>query len=105
MTTRIIILSIGLVIGAALLAGPVAAQSANCAPHAVVLEQLADRYGESRQTIAIGANNSVVETWANPDSGSWTITITAPGGPTCLVASGHAFELVAEPLPNTDQGA
>lgn len=105
MNLRLLFLSFGLFIGAVLCAAPIRAQSSGCAPHAQVLEQLADRYGESRQTIGLGANNSVVETWANPDSGTWTITVTSPGGPTCLVASGQAFELLAEALPKTDQGA
>jgi hypothetical protein len=105
MNIRLITMSFGLVIGGALLATPGFPQSANCAPHDIVLERLADRYDESRQTIAISANNAVVETWANTDSGTWTITVTYPGGPTCLVASGTAFELVADGLLNTDQGA
>ena len=83
----------------------VAQQTGPCAPHDVVVERLASGYGESRQAIALGANNSVVEVFASEESGSWTITVTMPGGPTCLVASGQAFEMVAEALPNTDQGA
>ena len=105
MTDKVLALSFGLLFGAGVLAAPAFAQSANCAPHDVVLERLADLYGESRQTLALGANNSVVETWANIDSGTWTITVTMAGGPTCLVASGQAFELLAEALPNTDEGA
>ena len=92
---------------AAILATPLAAQQTNapCAPHEIVVERLATGYGESRQAIALGANNSVVEVYASLETGSWTITVTMPGGPTCLVASGQAFEMVAEALPNTDQGA
>jgi len=85
--------------------GPAYAQSGNCAPHDLVVERLASGYGESRQSIALGANNSVVEVFASAESGSWTITITAPGGLTCLVASGQAYEYLAEALPNTDPGA
>ncbi len=105
MTDRMLALSFGLLVLGAFLATPVFAQSANCAPHDVVLERLADGYGESRQTLALGSDNSVVETWANIESGTWTITVTRAGGPTCLVASGQAFELLAEALPNTDEGA
>jgi hypothetical protein len=31
--------------------------------------------------------------------------VTQAGGPTCLVASGAAFQALAEALPNTDSGA
>ena len=88
-----------------LVATTATAQSNNCADHAVVVERLAAGYGESRQSIGIGADNTVVEVFASLETGSWTITVTQPGGPTCLVASGAAFQILAEALPNTDNGA
>ena len=81
---------------------PVHAQSANCGPHDLIVLRLASGYGESRQSIALGANNTVVETFASAESGSWTITVTTPDGPTCLVASGQSYQYLAEALPNTD---
>lgn len=75
------------------------AQNQNCAPREVVVERLADRYGESRQAIGLGSNNAVVEVFANTEGGSWTITVTMPNGITCLVASGQAYENVNETLP------
>lgn len=71
----------------------------NCGPRDAVVTRLAEGFGESRQSIGIGANNSVVEVFASKDSGSWTITVTLPNGMTCLVASGQAFEALAEVLP------
>lgn len=71
----------------------------NCGPRDIVVTRLADGFGESRQSIGLGANNSVVEVFASTDSGSWTITVTLPNGVTCLVASGQAFETLAEVLP------
>lgn len=75
------------------------AQSANCAPRDVVVERLAEKYGETRQSIGIGANNSVVEVFASTETGTWTITVTLASGVTCLVASGQSFETLAEALP------
>ena len=104
MTQRLLALS--LASGVALLAGGARAEATrNCAAHETVVERLAAGYGESRQSIALGANNSVVEIFASLDTGTWTITVTSPGGPTCLVASGQAFEHTAEALPNTDAPA
>lgn len=78
----------------------VAAQGTqNCGPRAAVVTKLAEGYGETRQSMGIGANNTVVEVFASAESGSWTITMTSPGGLTCLVASGRAFEELAEVLP------
>ncbi len=76
-----------------------AQQSRNCAPRDTVIERLADRFGETRQSIGLGSQGSVVETFASDTTGSWTITVTMPNGMTCLVASGQSFEELAEALP------
>lgn len=77
-----------------------AQQSQNCAPRDHVIARLASGYGEVRQSIGLGSNNAVIETYASPETGSWTITVTMPGGMTCLVASGQAFERVTDTLPD-----
>ncbi|MFK7836680.1 MAG: hypothetical protein AB8B60_10700 [Sulfitobacter sp.] len=71
----------------------------NCAPREAVVERLAEGYGETRQSIGLGSNNSMVEVFASSETGSWTITFTMPGGMTCLVASGQSYETVADALP------
>lgn len=79
---------------------PATAQAArNCGPRDPVVQRLAERYGETRQSIGIGSNNAVVEVYASTETGSWTILVTTAAGVTCLVASGQAFEEVAEALP------
>lgn len=93
-------LSLG--VGAMLLAtGHAFAQQRQCADRDKVIERLASGYGESRQSIGLGANNAVVEVYASPDTGTWTITVTTPGGQTCLVASGQAFEATTDELTPT----
>ncbi|SEW28692.1 hypothetical protein SAMN04488515_2036 [Cognatiyoonia koreensis] len=82
-----------------------AAQARNCGPHEVVTTRLAERYGESRQIIALTSDQSVMELFASPETGSWTITITRAGQPTCLVAAGQNYQHVAEALGAPDQGA
>lgn len=77
----------------------VAAQGRNCGPRDAVVERLAEGYGETRQSIGLGANNAMVEVFASDETGSWTITVTRPNGLTCLVASGQSYEEVAEALP------
>lgn len=71
----------------------------NCAPRQMVVDRLASKYGETRRSMGLGANNAVVEIFASEESGSWTITITSANGVTCLVASGQAFEELKEVLP------
>ncbi len=82
------------------LASEVLAQSTrNCGPREMVVGRLAEGYGETRQSMGLGANNAVVEVFASSETGTWTITVTTPNGMTCLVASGQAFEELAEALP------
>jgi len=87
---------------AACIAGPAAA--ANCAPRDVVIARLADRFGEVRQSMGLGGNSAVMELFASTETGTWTITVTTPAGLTCLVASGEAYEALAEgrPAPGND---
>ncbi|WP_010137373.1 hypothetical protein [Oceanicola sp. S124] len=87
---------------------PAAAQQppqSSCAPRDVVVERLAEGYGETRKSIGLGSNNAMVEVFASDDSGTWTITMTTPQGITCLIASGKAFETLREALPVDDQDA
>ena len=69
-----------------------------------MVERLNTRYGESRQSIGIGSNNSVVEVFASTETGTWTIVVTMPTGVACLVAAGQAFEALAEApiIPGND---
>jgi hypothetical protein len=100
MTTKFVklgMLSAGLMLAAATLVEAQGAQ--NCAPRDTVVERLASKYGESRQSMGLGSNNAVMEVFASLESGSWTITVTMANGVTCLVASGQAFEELAEALP------
>ncbi|WP_323768982.1 hypothetical protein [Marinovum sp.] len=94
-------LSLGL--GACLLAlaaDRAAAQTTpNCAPRAAVIARLAEKYGESRQSMGLGGNNAMMELFASQDTGSWTITVTTANGITCLMAAGQAFETLSDPLP------
>lgn len=95
MTTKAVVLTSLIALGAGSAA---TAQNGNCAARSVVLEKLAERYGESRQSIGIAPQGRVVEVFASAETGTWTITVTLPDGMTCLVASGEAYETLDEPL-------
>jgi len=79
------------------------AQTRNCAQRERVVTRLGETYGEGRQAIGLAASNQVVETWANLESGTWTVTVTTPNGLTCLVASGKSFELVDEEVAKASE--
>ncbi len=88
-------------------AGHVAAQTSarNCGPRDLVVDRLAASYGETRQSMGLGTGNQVIEVFASSETGTWTITVTNPAGVTCLVASGQAFEELAEALPKPGNDA
>lgn len=84
---------------------PAAAQGQACGPRDVVISRLAETYGETRHSIGLGSNNAVMELFASDETGTWTITVTSTNGVTCLVASGLAFETLAESLPPEESDA
>ncbi|WP_413463814.1 hypothetical protein [Alloyangia pacifica] len=90
---------------AAMLPSPGTAESQTCGPRDIVVARLAETYGESRQSIGLGSNNAVMEVFASDETGTWTITVTSTSGVTCLVASGLAFETLAETLPPKESDA
>lgn len=93
------IFAFGMMAGAVLLSTHHArAQQQNCAPRVAVVDRLAQTYGETRQSIGLATNNTVVEVFASVDSGTWTIVVTTPQGLSCLVAAGRSFEQVDEAL-------
>ncbi|MEO1640131.1 MAG: hypothetical protein AAFU41_12905 [Pseudomonadota bacterium] len=96
-----LVLTFGLCAGA-LSAIEVHAQTGNCAAHATVVERLATRYGESRQSMGLGFDNSVIEVFASDDTGTWTITVTRPGGLTCMVAAGQSYQRMEEVVVDQD---
>ena len=91
---------------ACLLASPAAALAqGTCLPHDDMAAHLAAGWGEARRSIALDSAAAVVETYANPLTGTWTLVVTQPGGPSCMVASGDAYEEVDDALPPADAPA
>jgi hypothetical protein len=75
------------IILAALFGGPAFAAQ-QCGPRDQVLAGLEARWSETRQMAGMSSAGSVVEIFANPASGSWTLLATSSDGTTCLAASG-----------------
>ena len=87
------------ILGAALVSAVcanAATAAQQCAKHQFVVERLQTKYGESRQSIGLAANNGVVEVFASEETRTWTILVTQPNGVACLIASGQAFEALEE---------
>lgn len=102
---KMIALSLGFA-GTIFLAQEARAQDpSQCAPRDRVLATLGDTYGETRRSVGLAANSTVMEIFASDASGTWTITVTLPSGLTCLVASGGNYQAVAPTVPSPGEDA
>ncbi len=69
---------------------PAAAQATQCGARDALIDRLAVKYDEEPISIGVTATGSLLEVLASP-TGTWTIIVTVPGGPTCLVSSGDGW--------------
>lgn len=76
-----------------------------CAARAQVVERLAERYGETLQSMGVNSNNGLLEVYASEATGTWTILVTDPDGTSCLVAAGQMWEGGLAPLTKPGQDA
>ena len=81
----------------ALAISPAAAQS-NCADRDEALAVLAEKHGEHVAFRAVSGRGVMMEVTVNSESGSYSVLMTSPGGPTCMVDEGYNFEVVDEVL-------
>ena len=70
------------------------AQSAPlCIDRDALVTELGSRYAERRAAVALTSVGQMVEVFASTD-GTWTLVLTAPGGPSCIAAAGENWQLV-----------
>ena len=75
------------------------AQSNQCAPRESLVAHLTEKYGETRQGVGLAGPETMMEVYASPDTGTWTITMTMADGVMCMVASDQGYERLTEELP------
>jgi hypothetical protein len=63
-----------------------------CASRPEILKQLSNRFKEAPVALGLAKNGSVVEVLTSNDGETWTIMVSQPNGPSCLVASGEGWE-------------
>jgi hypothetical protein len=81
-----------------------AQQQLSCAKRSDVLSHLATKYTEAPVAIGIANNGGVLEVLSSETGSSWTIIITMPNGPTCMVAAGENWEKLPNVASATKQG-
>jgi hypothetical protein len=68
-----------------------------CAERTQVVARLAEKYGETLQSMGLHQSNAVMEIYASEETGTWTILVTRPDGQACLVAAGRMWEAHTTP--------
>jgi hypothetical protein len=69
-----------------------------CADHTLVVQRLADKYGETLKSMGLHQNDGLIEVYASDDTGTWTILMTKPDGQACLLAAGQMWEAQVTPV-------
>lgn len=70
------------------------AQASNCANRDHVVDRLESKYSEQLAAGGLQSSaqsDSMVEIWASPETGTFTVLMTLANGLTCIVASGTDF--------------
>ena len=78
--------------GGALMSSPTAAATV-CGDRDRILKRLEQRHEETPQALGLSADGGVLEVLVSPEGG-WTILVTYPKRPTCIVAVGEAWQLL-----------
>ena len=63
-----------------------------CGKRDDVLAQLSERYREAPIGIGVAGNGGLIELLTASTGATWTLIITLPNGPTCLLAAGQDWQ-------------
>ncbi|MEQ9449419.1 MAG: hypothetical protein RLN70_11030 [Rhodospirillaceae bacterium] len=72
-----------------------------CAPHAQIVEVLEKDYQERKVADGLSDAGALVELFLS-DRRSWTIVFTIPGGPSCVLSTGEAWEIFWPAKPSDE---
>ena len=74
---------------------PSPAQSQICNTHEKITAGLKQNFGEDVQAIGITSVGALIEIYTSP-LGTWTVVLTIPNGPSCIIADGVDFQIVPQ---------
>jgi hypothetical protein len=79
----------------AMLGVPGSAQAgrALCGDREQILDRLQQKHHESPQALGLSADGGLLELLVSPEGG-WTILVTYPARPTCIVAVGQKWQML-----------
>ncbi|AUG54927.1 hypothetical protein CSC3H3_04830 [Thalassospira marina] len=89
---------LALLLGAVMLTTPAGAAPPVCGDRSTVLKSLSTKYSEQPVAAGVASNGGVIEILKGPDGKTWSILFTYPDGPSCLIATGEAWQEIAYTL-------
>lgn len=91
----------GLALALLLLAAPADAGTV-CGQHADILVKFAKQFDEHPVARALSHPGAIFEVLASPEGKTWTVILTPPNGPTCVIGTGEYWQELA-PSPQGEQ--
>jgi hypothetical protein len=79
-------------------------QQQQCGPYTGMVRMLTERYGEAVQVEGLAASATLVQWWANTETGTWSVIYLHPNGLACFLASGQNHVEVYETAPRGQPG-
>jgi hypothetical protein len=79
-------------LGSVLVSGPAQTAPKLCGDRHQILERLEQAHEETPQALGLSGDGGVIEVLVSP--GGWTMLITYPRRPTCVVATGEALQML-----------
>jgi hypothetical protein len=80
-------------LGGATASKPAEAASKLCGDRDQILERLEQAHEETPQALGLSGDGGVLEVLVSPEGG-WTMLVTYPKRPTCVVATGEAWQVL-----------
>lgn len=89
--------ALGLVVlgllGSSVVSQPAEATPNLCGDRGQILKRLEQAHEETRQALGLSGDGGVIEVLVSPEGG-WTMLLTYPRRPTCVVAAGEAWQML-----------
>jgi hypothetical protein len=63
-----------------------------CGPRSELLKQLSQRYSEAPVAVGLASDGSLIELLTSGNGASWTLIVSQPHGPSCLIAAGESWQ-------------
>jgi hypothetical protein len=70
-----------------------------CASIDQVVKRLGSEFGEHLSAAGLGSQGQMMAIYSNPESGTWTITVTTPDRVSCVIATGKGFAIEVPEIP------